>query len=137
MQVLDRLDEVRLPITTLKSSGLSTGTTSQESVVLVTRTCCHPHATATEKVHPALRRDLRRGARSRLWTSMGVHAAVDYSEKGTLSRRQVLAMLGACGGLLGLGYALASIIGEPRLNSIVNWVTHADGPAFGGATAWT
>ncbi len=44
-------------------------------------------------------------------------------------------MLGACGGLLGLGYALRSIIGEPRLNSMSNWVAHADGPAFGGATS--
>ena len=35
------------PITTLASSGLSTGTTSQESVVVVTRTCCHRHPTAT------------------------------------------------------------------------------------------
>ncbi len=34
------------PITTLTSSGLSTGTTSQESVVEVTHTCCHRHATA-------------------------------------------------------------------------------------------
>jgi hypothetical protein len=34
------------------------------------------------------------------------HAAVDHSEMATLSRRQVLAMLSACGGLLGLGYAL-------------------------------
>jgi len=41
------------PITTLKSSGLSTGTTSQESVVVVTRTCCHLRATATVGRAPA------------------------------------------------------------------------------------
>ena len=63
------------------------------------------------------------------------HAAVDHSEMATLSRRQVLAMLGAGGGLLGLGYALRSIIGEPRLNPLSNWVAHADGPGFGGATS--
>ena len=63
------------------------------------------------------------------------HAAVDHSEMATLSRRQVLATLGACGGLLGLGYALRGIIGEPRLNPPSNWVAHADGPGFGGATS--
>ena len=47
----------------------------------------------------------------------------------------MLAMLGACGGLLGLGYALRSIIGGPRLNPLSNWVAHADGPGFGGATS--
>src|SRR6476619_1460224 len=41
------------PITTLKSSGLSPGTTSQESVVVVTRTCCHSQATATVERAPA------------------------------------------------------------------------------------
>src|SRR5262249_48192854 len=41
------------PITTLKSSGLSTGTTSQESVVVVTRTCCHPHSSPTVGRAPA------------------------------------------------------------------------------------
>ena len=35
------------PITTFTSSGLSTGTTSQESVGVVTRTCCHRHPIAT------------------------------------------------------------------------------------------
>ena len=63
------------------------------------------------------------------------HAAVDHSEMATLSRRQVLAMLSACGGLLGLGYALRSVIGEPRLNPLSNAVAHADGPGFGGATS--
>jgi hypothetical protein len=53
----------------------------------------------------------------------------------TSSRRQVLAMLGAGGVLLGLGYALRSIIGEPRLNPLSNGVAHADGPGFGGATS--
>jgi len=35
------------------SSGLSTGTTSQESVVVVMRTCCHRHATATSDARNA------------------------------------------------------------------------------------
>ena len=37
------------------------------------------------------------------------HAAVDHSEMATLSRRQVLAMLGAGGGLLGLGMRYAAL----------------------------
>ena len=44
-------------------------------------------------------------------------------------------MLKACGGLLGLGYALRSIIGEPRLNPLSNWIAHAEGPGFDGATS--
>ena len=63
------------------------------------------------------------------------HAAVDHPDMATLSRRQALAMLGAGRVLLGLGYALRSIIGEPRLNPLSNGVAHADGPGFGGATS--
>ena len=52
-----------------------------------------------------------------------------------LTRRQVLAMLGAGGGLLAMGYALRGIIGAPGLNPLSNRVAHADGPGFGGATS--
>ena len=52
-----------------------------------------------------------------------------------LTRRQVLAMLGAGGGLLAMGYALRGIIGVPGLNPLSNMVAHADGPGFGGATS--
>ena len=45
-----------------------------------------------------------------------------------LTRRQVLAMLGAGGGLLAMGYALRGIIGAPGLNPLSNGVAHADGP---------
>lgn len=50
-----------------------------------------------------------------------------------LSRRQVLAMLGTAGGLLGLGYALRSIAGDAWLNPMSSGVANA-GPGFGGAT---
>ena len=63
------------------------------------------------------------------------HAAVDPSDMAPLTRRQVLAMLGAGGGLLAMGYALRGIIGAPRLNPLSNRVAHADGPGFGGATS--
>lgn len=43
-------------------------------------------------------------------------------------------MLGATGGLLGLGYVLRTIVGEPRLNPMSNGVAHADGPGMMGAT---
>ena len=62
------------------------------------------------------------------------HAAGDHSDMAPLTRRQVLAMLGAGGGLLVMGYALRGIIGGPRLNPLSNGVAHADGPGFGGAT---
>jgi hypothetical protein len=52
-----------------------------------------------------------------------------------LNRRKLLAVLGTVGGLLGLGYALRSIIGEPWLNPLSNGVARADGPGFGGATS--
>ena len=63
------------------------------------------------------------------------HAAVDHSDMAPLTRRQMLAMLGAGGGLLAMGYALRGIIGAPRLNPLSNRVAHADGPGFGGATS--
>jgi hypothetical protein len=64
------------------------------------------------------------------------HAAVDHSDMAPLTRRQVLAMLGAGGGLLAMGYALRGIIGAPGLNPLSNGVAHADnGPGFGGATS--
>jgi hypothetical protein len=61
-------------------------------------------------------------------------AGADNSDMAALNRRQVVAMLGTAGGLLGLGYALRGIIGEPRLSPLSNWLAHADGPGFGGAT---
>ena len=63
------------------------------------------------------------------------HGAVDHSDMAPLTRRQVLAMLGAGGGLLALGYTLRGIIGAPWLNPLSNRVAHADGPGFGGATS--
>jgi hypothetical protein len=56
------------------------------------------------------------------------HAAVDYSDMATLTRRRLLAMLGAGGGLLGLGYVLRSIVVDARLKPA------NAGPGFGGAT---
>ena len=61
------------------------------------------------------------------------HAAVDYSDMATLTRRRLLAMLGAGGGLLGLGYALRSIVSEAWLNPMSSGIANA-GPGFGGAT---
>ena len=63
------------------------------------------------------------------------HGAVDHSDMAPLNRRQVLAMLGAGGGLLAVGYALRGIIGAPGLHPLSNRVAHADGPGFGGATS--
>ena len=39
------------------------------------------------------------------------HAAVDHSDMAPLTRRQVLAMLGAGGGLIAVGYAVRGIVG--------------------------
>jgi hypothetical protein len=47
-----------------------------------------------------------------------------------LTRRAALAMLGTAGGLLGLGYVLRNVVGEPRPDG----VAHADGPGMMGAT---
>src|SRR5262245_66136502 len=63
------------------------------------------------------------------------HAAVDHSDMAPLARRQVLAMLGAGGGLLVMGYALRGIIGATRPNALPNRVAQADGPGFGGASS--
>jgi hypothetical protein len=52
-----------------------------------------------------------------------------------LTRRAALAMLGTAGGLVGLGYALRNIVGEPRPNPLSNRIAHADGPGMMGATS--
>jgi len=52
-----------------------------------------------------------------------------------LTRRAALTMLGTAGGLLGLGYALRNIVGDPRLNPLSHGVAHADGPGMMGATS--
>src|SRR6478672_2439654 len=61
------------------------------------------------------------------------HAAVDHSDMATLTRRQVLAMLGAGGGLLAVGYALRGIVVGAWLEPMSSGVANA-GPGFGGAT---
>ena len=48
----------------------------------------------------------------------------------TLTRRQVLAMLGAAGGLLGLGYALRGMLGITLLEPRPNGLSHAAGPGM-------
>ena len=50
-----------------------------------------------------------------------------------LTRRQLLAMLGVGGGLLGLGYALRGIVSDAWLNPMSSGIANA-GPGFGGAT---
>jgi hypothetical protein len=52
-----------------------------------------------------------------------------------MPRRAALAILGAGGGLLGLGYALRNIIGDGFLNHASNGLAHADGPGMMGATS--
>ena len=52
-----------------------------------------------------------------------------------LTRRQVLAMLGAGGGLLALGYALRGIVGARLAEPDVEWGRQRRGPGFGGATS--
>jgi hypothetical protein len=55
-----------------------------------------------------------------------------------LTRRQVLAMLGAGGGLLAMGYALRGIIGRTWAEPAVEWVAHADtAPDSAVRPAWT
>jgi hypothetical protein len=48
-----------------------------------------------------------------------------------LTRRSALAMLGTAGGLLGVGYLLRNVVGEPRPDG----VARADGPGMMGATS--
>ncbi len=50
-----------------------------------------------------------------------------------LTRRQILAMLSAGGGLLVLGYALRGIVVDGSLKPMSSGVANA-GPGFGGAT---
>ena len=69
-----------------------------------------------------------------MWPS---HAAVDHSDMAPLTRRQVLAMLGAGGGLLALGYALRGIVGDAWLNPMSSGVAHADDPDSAARRAWT
>jgi hypothetical protein len=45
-------------------------------------------------------------------------------------RRAALAMLGTAGGLLGVGYVLRTVVGEPRPDG----VAHANGPGMMGTT---
>jgi len=55
-------------------------------------------------------------------------------EMTKLSRRAVLTMLGAGGGLLGLGYAARSVFGEPGLSPVSAGIARAEGPGMmGGA----
>ena len=55
-------------------------------------------------------------------------------EMAKLSRRAVLTMLGAGGGLLGLGYAARSLMGELGLSPLSNGIARAEGPGMmGGA----
>jgi hypothetical protein len=52
-----------------------------------------------------------------------------------ITRRAALAMLGAGGGLIGLGYALRGIVGVSRLNPFSDGMAHADGPGMMGASS--
>ncbi len=49
----------------------------------------------------------------------------------------MLAMLGAGGGILAMGYALRGIIGAPRLNPLSNRVANATAPDSAVRPAWT
>lgn len=51
----------------------------------------------------------------------------------SLTRRQVLAMLGVGGGLVGLGYAMRSIVSDAWLNPTSSGIANAS-PGFGGTT---
>ena len=59
---------------------------------------------------------------------------MDHSDMAPLTRRQLLAMLGVGGGLLGLGYALRSVVSDAWLNPMSSGIANALGPGFGGAT---
>ena len=64
------------------------------------------------------------------------HRAVDHSDMALL-KRQALAMLGAGGGLLAMGYALRGIIGVAGLNRLSNRVATPTAPDSAVRPAWT